>query len=283
MSSALNNIESHYANQDLEASILAALIEADIDPDQLKPEDLAPIDEFHVRGRKATLELARQVHLDDSMQVLDVGSGLGGASRCLALEFGCQVTGLDLTKEYCQVATMLAKRLGLDSLVCYQHGNALEMPFADDTFDLLWTQHAAMNIADKDSLYREMWRVLKPGGTLALYDILAGSGGSVHFPVPWAREPSISYLQTPRQLRETLKAADFEILSWQDTTETGRAWFRRLGEKMRNQPPSPLGLQLLLGPEFRQMAQNQVKNLEENRITLIEAIVQRPASPTTED
>lgn len=276
MSSAANSIEAHYTQQNLEATVLAALVEAGKDPDHLRPEDLAAIDEFHIRGRKATLELARQIHLDDSMQVLDVGSGLGGASRCIAQEFGCRVTGIDLTREYCLVSDMLARRLGLDSRVSYRHCDALQMPFEDATFDVLWTQHAAMNISDKTGFYGEMWRVLKPGGVIAIYDILAGTGGTVHFPVPWARDPSISFLLTPKKLRETLEATGFEILSWRDITETGRLWFQRMGEKIRNQAPPALGLHLLLGSEFKTMAQNQVRNLEEGRIALIESVVRRP-------
>lgn len=277
-------VASHYAAQELETVILNALIKAGKDPERLKPEDLAPIDEFHIRGRKATLELAGELGLRSGMQVLDVGCGLGGASRQLALEFGCQVTGLDLSAEYCRVASRLAERLGLAHRVSYRQGNALALPFPDACFDLVWTQHAAMNIADKARLYGEMWRVLKPGGTLALYDILAGPGGPVHFPVPWARDPSISFLVSPEQLRQTLETAGFELVSWRDTTETGRSWFRHLGAKIAQNGPPPLGLQLLLGPEFRQMAQNQVRNLEEDRISLIEAIVRRPsaASPGEE-
>jgi ubiquinone/menaquinone biosynthesis C-methylase UbiE len=274
-------VAAHYSRQDLETAILSALDEAGLDIDHLKIEDLAPIDEFHIGGRKATLELARQLGLDETMQVLDVGSGLGGASRCLAAEFGCHVTGIDLSREYCSVATKLAQRLGLSSRVIYRHGNALDMPFEDGSFDLLWTQHAAMNISAKTKLYAEMWRVLKPGGILAIYDILAGEGGSVHFPVPWASEPGISYLISPQQLRDRLEEVGFEILSWQDTTEKGRSWFRRMGAKITKEGFPRLGIHVLLGPEFRAMAKNQVRNLEEDRIALIETIVKRPSSPAT--
>ena len=283
MSLVANSVEAHYAHQNLETAVLAALVAAGKDPDHLSLEDLAPIDQFHIRGRKATLELARQIHLDDSLQVLDVGSGLGGASRYLAKEFGCRVTGLDITREYCQVATMLARRLGLDSRVCYHHGSALEMPFEDATFDVLWTQHTAMNISDKARLYREMWRVLKPGGVLASYDVFAGEGGPVHFPVPWAREPSISFLITPQQMREIYDKTGFEILRWEDTTETGRSWFRHMGKKIRKEGPAPLGIHVLLGSDFRTMAHNQVRNLEEDRVVLIESVVKRPSSLTADN
>ena len=277
----LSKVENHYAHKDLEGAILRALAEAGKDPDHLGPEDLAPVDEFHVRGRKATLELARRFHLDATMHILDVGSGLGGPSRVLAQEFGCRVTGLDLSAEYCRVAAMLCRRLRLDGQVSYRHGNALDMPFENAAFDVVWTQHAAMNIPDKAGLYREIWRVLKPGGRLGIYDICAGEGGQVHFPVPWAREPSLSFLTAPARMREILEEIGFEIESWRDTTEEGRCWFRRVGEKMRRERPAALGLHLLMGADFGTMAQNQTRNLEEDRIALIEAVVRRPEDART--
>lgn len=190
MSTDLNqDIQQHYTRPDLGSLILAALEKAGKDINRLAPADLAPVDEFHIRGRAATLELARAAGIDSTKQVLDVGSGVGGSSRCLAGEFGCRVTGIDLTDEYCRVAAMLSERIGLSALVSYRQGDALNLPFANDTFDVVWTEHAAMNIPNKPRLYREMYRVLKPGGTLAIYDILAGPSGPVLFPVPWARLP----------------------------------------------------------------------------------------------
>lgn len=268
-------VQAHYTRSDLGGVILAALEKAGKDIDHLTPEDLAPVDEFHIRGRTATLELAQAAGVDSTKRVLDVGSGVGGTSRCLAREFGCRVTGIDLTDEYCRTATMLSSRIGLAELVDYSQGDATNLPFPDASFDIVWTEHVAMNIPDKPALYREMYRVLKPGGTLAIYDILAGPSGPVMFPVPWARTPDASFLVTPGQLRDLLEKSGFNVTAWSDTTEAARTWFVSLAEKIRKDGLPPLGFHLLLGSDFQVMAQNQRRNLEEGRILLAQVVAKR--------
>ena len=272
----LDKVCDHYSPGDLGTKILHALSASGKDPDRLTLDDLIPIDEFHVRGRKATADLAKDLEPGKNMRILDVGCGLGGAARYLAREFSCHVTGLDLNDEYCRVAEDLTRRLALDSLVSFRQGNALSLPFPDATFDIVWTQHASMNICDKSQLYRELFRVLKPGGRLALYDALAGTGGETHFPVPWARDSSISFLQTEQQLLERLTENGFEIEVWRDVTEAGRSWFCHMNDRIRAQGPPQFGLQLLLGADFRLMAHNLMLNLEEGRILLLECIARRP-------
>ncbi len=268
-------IQQHYTRSDLGNVILAALEKAGKDLSRLSPEDLAPVDAFHIRGRAATLELAREAALDSTKRVLDVGSGLGGTARCLAREFGCHVTGIDLTDESCRTAAMLSSRIGLAELVDYRQGDATNLPFPDGSFDVVWTEHAAMNIPDKPRLYQEMHRVLKPGGTLAIYDILAGPSGPVFFPVPWARTPETSFLVSPDELLTLLEQAKFRITSWSDTTDAARAWFVSLAEKISKQGLPPLGFHLMLGPDFQAMAQNQRRNLEEGRIVLAQVIAKK--------
>lgn len=270
-----DTVQAHYARTDLGSLILDALEKAGKDISHLTPEDLAPVDAFHIRGRTATLELAQAAGIGPTMRILDVGSGVGGTSRCLAREFGCHVTGIDLTEEYCRTAAMLTRRVGLADLIDYRQGDATKLPFPDASFDVVWTEHVAMNIPDKTSLYREMYRVLKPEGTLAIHDVLAGPSGPVIFPVPWARTQESSFLVTPEALRSLLEDAGFKITAWADKTEAARAWFVSLAEKIRKEGLPTLGFHILLGPDFQVMAQNQRRNLEEQRITLAQVIARK--------
>lgn len=276
MSNSVNEaVQTHYGRSDVGSVILVALEKAGKALDQLTPEDLAPVDEFHIRGRAATLELARAAGLDANKHVLDVGSGIGGTSRCLAMEFGCRVTGIDLTDEYCRAAEMFSSKVGLADLVDYHQGDATNLPFDDGAFDVVWTEHVAMNIPDKTRLYKEMHRVLKPGGKLAIYDVLAGPSDPVFFPVPWARTPDTSFLVQPSELRRLLEDAGFAIADWSDTTEAAHEWFMALAEKIRKEGFPHLGFHLLMGDDFREMAQNQGRNLQERRIVLAQVVARK--------
>lgn len=265
-------VSDHYTHGNLLDAIDAALAKAGKNPAKPSLQDLAPVDEFHVRGREATTELGELLGLLQDQMVLDVGSGLGGPSRQLAVAYKCHITGIDLTDEYCRVATALASRLGLSDRVSYRQGNALAMPFADRSFDIAYTQHVAMNIADKAALYREIARALKPRGRFGIYDLLQGQGGSVLFPVPWAKDGSTSFLASPDEMRKLLTDAGFEITNWNDTSEIGKEWFKALNKRLTETGPSPLGFQVLLGADFATMAKNQVRNLVENRILPTEII-----------
>ncbi len=263
-------VSDHYTRGDLGEAILAALAETGVNTDKLEPGDLSALDQFHFRGLEATREQTELVELGVDTHVLDVGCGIGGPARHLASEFGCRVTGLDLTEEFCRVAAMLAERTGLADRAVFRQGDALDMPFMDASFDLVWTQHASMNIADKARLYAEMHRVLKPGGRLALYDIVQGPGGPLHFPVPWARRPEISFLTTPESLRAGVEAAGFRIDVFRDVSEAGLEWRKKITENIARDGTPPLGMHIVMGAEWPQMFANVGRNLEERRIRLIQ-------------
>ena len=267
-----DDVARHYAPQTgLSREIADRLERAGRSLDTLTTRDLATVDEFHIRGRKATLELAGSLNLTEASRLLDIGSGLGGPARTIAEAYGCHVTGIDLTPAFCEAAAAMSGWVGLGRRVDFRVGDATALPFADGSFDAAMTIHAAMNIAAKDRMYAQARRVLKPGGRFAAYDVLQGEGGEVHFPVPWAREPSISHLATPAQMRELLSGAGFALLEVRDSTAESLAWFEDLAARASGTAPA-VTFQTFLGEDFPVMARNQVANLREHRIRTVSFI-----------
>jgi SAM-dependent methyltransferase len=242
----------------------------------LSTKDLAPLDQFHSRGLAATVELAEALPLNEATRVIDIGSGLGGASRYLAETYGCSVQGIDLSQSFVDAANFLAERSGLESKVRYQHGNALSLPFPSETFDVAWTQHVAMNIADRAGLYSEAFRVLRHGGRFAIFDVIAASDSPLYFPVPWAPGPDTSFLLTADAMRAELSTQGFRIASWTDSTAAAITWFlQREQERAQSVAPPAFGLHALRGPEFAVATGNLRRNLSEGRAALVQAVCEK--------
>lgn len=271
----------HYAATSLTTQIGDALSRADLADggSLINWKDLAPLDEFHVRGLAATAELAAELRIAPGATILDVGSGLGGPSRFLAATYGARVTGVDLNPPFVEAASMLSARTGLTDRTTFTVANALDLPFDDASFDHAWTQHVAMNIRDRDRLYGEIFRVLRPGGLLAIYDVISGDGGPLIFPVPWARGPEISFLLAADAMRETLVRTGFEVVSWADTTAIANEWIAKQQDARSRAPSSSaIGLQIVTPPDFAVMMANLGRNLIEGRARLLQAIVTRRVS-----
>jgi ubiquinone/menaquinone biosynthesis C-methylase UbiE len=268
-----DRVASHYSeNLELAEAIAEKLRSAGKDRNTLTTADLVAVDEFHIRGRKATLELGEKMNLSTRSHVLDIGSGLGGPARTIAETYGCRVTGMDLTQAFCAAATAMSDWVNLGDRVSFRQGDATSLPFENRAFDAAMTIHVAMNISAKDKMYMEARRVLNPGGVFAVYDVLQGEGGEVLYPVPWARDASISHLATPDEMRSLLSRAGFKVLEVQDSTEESRRFFERLTAQMAKTGAPPVIWQLFLGDDFSAMARNQVRNVTERRIRTVSYI-----------
>lgn len=269
-------VDAHYGRADLATAVLDGLRAAGKDLNALTPDDLAPVDQLHVRGKEATLDLARLAGLRKGDRLLDVGGGLGGPARMLAATYGCRVTVLDLTEVFCRVGEMLTERTGLGDRVSFRHASALDMPFPDASFDVAWTQHSTMNVADKARLYAELRRVLRPGGRLAMHEFLAGPVQPIHFPIPSARDASLNFLKSPEATLALLDAAGFAPLAWADVSDaTLDALRRAVAARAAAPAPPPLGPHLVYGPGIADASRNVLRNLEERRVLVFVGVQER--------
>ncbi|MSP83110.1 MAG: class I SAM-dependent methyltransferase [Alphaproteobacteria bacterium] len=270
----MDRVARHYARGGIAPRILAALRAAGID--QVTPETLAPLDQFHARGVDATRDLIAALGASAGEQVLDIGCGIGGPARMLAAESGAGVTGLDLTQDYCAAARTLNHAAGLGDRVTVVRGDALALPFADGTFDAATCQYVAMNIADKALLYAEARRVLRPGGAFALSGFAAGSAGAPTYPTPWAETAATSFLATPAATRAELLAAGFAIARFHDATPALLATHAALRKRLRAEGPPALGLHVMLGDRIREQQRNSARAVDEGRLIALEVLCRKP-------
>ena len=261
-------IEKHYGFGGIMKKIEAGLKAAGKDVNSLTVDDLAPIDQFHTRGRDSTLEVVGLAKLRPSDLVLDVGCGLGGTARFLAEQYSCSVAGIDLTEEYISVGKRLTELVDLSNRVEFLQGSALEIPYEDEWFDVVWTEHVQMNIADKNRFYSEIARVLKPGGPLLFHDIFRGSGDSPFYPTPWAEDESISALVTETEARSVMAQVGLEIDQWIGKVQESIEFFSEVSARIEADGPPPIGIHLLMGDNARDKLQNYVRNLSEDRVSV---------------
>jgi len=238
-------VASHYTRGGLEGAILDALTKSGKDPDKLANTDLSGIDEFHLGWYAETDEFARELGFSRDSHVLDVGSGIGGPARHLAVALGCRVTGIDLTEEFVQVAASLTSRCGLADRVSFRQGSALTLPFEDGTFEGAVLMHVGMNIADKATLFSEIRRVLKPGARFGVYDIMRIGEGEIPYPMPWALTQATSFVERPETYRRLLAANGFEIEKERNRRDFVLTLGREMREKVAREGMPALGLHVL--------------------------------------
>jgi SAM-dependent methyltransferase len=266
--SGVTSLEStnQYSTGRSRTDIEEALLAAGKDLERLEPADLDSIEDFHTLGRIATAELADLAQVSSTDRVLDAGSGIGGTSRFLAHEYGCSVTALDLTHEYCETAGWLNQLVGLDKAITVRRGDVTDLPFGDASFDVVASLHVQLNVADKAALYSEARRVLATRGRLALWDVAAGTG-PLHYPLPWADDPELSHLVSANQLRAEIEAARFTVVHWNDLSEPAAA----VMEGFASTPAAPLGLHTFV-ENFVEKVTNLTRGLSDGSLRVIQGV-----------
>ena len=269
-------VSGHYSRGVLRDRLQAALAEDGVDARYPTLEALAPYDQFHGRGLEATVEMADALALSASDHILDIGSGIGGPARYFAARFGCRVTGIDVTAEFCDVARELTRSLGLEARVDFELGDALAMPFTSASFDGAYSMNVSMNIADKATLYREIHRVLKPGGWLMLSEIAKGTGGDPDYPTPWAASARTSFLASPEATRSGLVAAGFDVVQLRSTREQALAYGARARSMVdRGEKPPHRAVALIHGEIAAEAIANIARGLQDGRLEPIEVLANR--------
>ena len=272
----MKHIHRYYSPNDLYNRILEGLDEIGKELSAVTLDDLQPVDEFHIRGSAATKELIKLSRFTPDMHILDVGCGIGGSTRRLSHETGCCVTGIDLSDEYIETAARLTQLLNMQQRVKFYAASALELPFDGNAYDGIWSIQMGMNVEDKLSWLKELYRVLKPGGRAILYEVCGNKNTPVHFPVPWAQDSSMSFLVPAEAFRDTVSVAGFDIEVWNDRTDLAQIAFSQMKEP-KGEPELPeLGVHLLVGNDILAKAYNLHRNLDEERVSLIEAVVVKP-------
>jgi SAM-dependent methyltransferase len=237
----------------------------------LTSDDLEALDAFHAGGRAATRELAAMAGVPQGVRLLDVGCGLGGPARTLAVEYRASVVGLDAALEMVQAAKMLNVHLGSGDnprLMCAQ--GAL-LPLAPESFELIWMQHLLPSVADKLGLVASLERVLAPNGIIALHEVVALPGKRLDFPLPWADSPEGSYLTEVDELLEIWASCGLEPVVVQDWTARAIEWF----DAPRPEAWRHLNLRLVLGQEAGLRARNLAKALREGQAQIVQAVFRR--------
>ena len=266
-----DQIVTHYSRSDILARIAAALRDDGANPDHPTIETLAPYDQFHGRGLEATIEVAGLMPARATDHILDIGSGIGGPARYVARRFGCRVTGIDLTPEFCSAARELTRLVGLADRVQFESGNALAMPFAEASFDGAYSMNVSMNIANKRAFYREIRRVLKPGAWLVLSEVAKGDGAALGYPTPWAATEETSFLSTPEETRQALADAGFEAIELASSLEQALEFGTRSRAAVaRGEKPPHRAVLLMQGEAAKAAMANTARGLAQGAIVPIE-------------
>jgi ubiquinone/menaquinone biosynthesis C-methylase UbiE len=270
-------IADHYKHGSLLEAIEAALEKIGKTKETVSIEDLGPVDEFHIGSRLATKRFLDQLKFTENDHVLDIGCGLGGAARFVAKTYGSQVTGVDLVSEYVDTGNELSKWVKLGDKITLSQGSAEGIDFGEATFSGAYMLHVGMNIEDKEALFKEVYKVLKPKTKFGIYDIMQDQAGELVYPAPWAAGEETSFLSTPDEYKKLLENAGFEVTTTTSRRDFALEFFAQVKAKTEaNGGPLPLGLHVLMQGTTPEKIRNMLENISSNLIAPVEMIATKP-------
>ena len=276
----MDPVETHYKSPDLVQKIRAGLETLGKRPESISPRDLAAVDQLHTGGAPATLSLMKtwqeKVCPPKHPVILDAGCGNGGSSRLLAEQFGCRVTGIDLSSDFILTAQTLTRWCRLEETVSFELGSVLDLPFDDGAFDGVLCQHILLNIRDKAQALAQFYRVLKPGGSLILHEITKGEGPDPLMPVPWASDSSTSFLVLWNELENMIRSQGFLCDHVCDDTEDAAGWWHSINTRKTPSSPPALHPGLVFGKNARHFGPNMENNFSSRSVCCMAAIFTKP-------
>lgn len=209
-SSIEKKVASHYTRGDVSERILTVLGLQNAADGSVSIETLFPVDQLHHGGVGLTEKMANVAGIKTSMKLLDAGSGIGGSARYLVDTFDCQVQAIDLSDEFVRTAERLDRLVGLSDRIVHRTGSVTKLPYDNNSFDVVWSQNVTMNVPNKQTMFTEAFRVLRPKGVYVFTHIGEGNGDAVDYPVPWAMTEDTSFAVPPAEILQALSDAGFQ-------------------------------------------------------------------------
>jgi len=239
-------VSEYYTHGSLLEAIQESVFRLGKTIDSVTIEDLAAVDEIHIGGRLATNNLLDQLGFSEKDHIIDVGKALCAWVR-------------------------------LDKKINLHQGSALSMPFEDEVFDGAIMLHVGMNIENKVKLFKEIYRVLRPGAGIGVYDVMQINHGELIYPVPWATENSTSKLGTPDQYQQALNQAGFKVIKVNNRHDFALEIFKRARTKAgADGVPTALGLHTLMQESAAVKTRNMINNIKAGLVAPVEVIAQKP-------